>query len=68
MKIPIVLIADPGHPQSTWRVEGEDECAVISRVLGREGNEHKDKMFLYGPHMAELRRKLPTTTTCMFLP
>jgi len=67
VKIPIVLMADPGHEQSTWRVEGEEECAVISGVLGREVTGGKERMFLYGPHMADLRRKLPTTTICMFL-
>jgi len=67
VKIPIVLMADPGHEQSTWRVEGEEECAVISGVLGREVTGGKERMFLYGPHMADLRRKLPTTTVCMFL-
>ncbi|MGQ9586844.1 MAG: DUF61 family protein [Thermoplasmata archaeon] len=68
VKIPIVLMADPGHERSTWRVEGEEECAVISGLLGREDTGGKERMFLYGPHMADLRRKLPTTTICLFLP
>ncbi|OGS41847.1 MAG: hypothetical protein A3K67_08130, partial [Euryarchaeota archaeon RBG_16_62_10] len=65
IRLPIVLVADAGHEQSTWRVEGPEECAVVSAVLGRPEREPRDRLFLYAPHVAELRRKLPTATTCM---
>ena len=35
IRLPIVLVADAGHEQSTWRVEGPEEGAVVSAVLGR---------------------------------
>lgn len=68
IKLPIVLIADAGHEQSTWRVEGTEECAVVAAVLGRQDKDPRDRLFLYAPHVAELRRRLPTATTCMFVP
>lgn len=68
LKLPILLIADPSQEHSAWRVEGETECAVVSRLLDKQEGESKDKMYLYAPHMAVVRKKLPTTTVCMFLP
>jgi uncharacterized protein (UPF0216 family) len=68
VKLPIILIADAGHAQSTWRVQGEDECAVVASILGRDARGTTDRLFLYAPHVAALRRKLPTATACIFVP
>ncbi|MEM0343307.1 MAG: DUF61 family protein [Thermoplasmata archaeon] len=68
LRLPIVLMADASHEQSVWRVEGRAECAIISRVIGREWAEPKEKLFLYAPHVATVRRRLPTATTCAFVP
>lgn len=68
LKLPIIFMADAAHDQSVWRIEGEDECAVVSEILGRSGQETTSRMYLYGPHMAELRRALPTTTVCLYVP
>ena len=68
VKLPIVLIADAGQSQSTWRVEGKSECSLVSAVLGGKGRARSEKLFLYGPHVVELRRRLPTATTCIFVP
>lgn len=68
IRLPIVLMADASYEQSVWRVEGRAECAIVSRMLGRECAEPKEKLFLYAPHVAALRRRLPTATTCAFVP
>jgi len=68
LKLPIIVMADAGHEQSVWRVEGEEECAVVAEVLGRDEQEGRSRMYLYGPHMAKLRRELPTTTVCLYIP
>lgn len=68
VRLPIVLMADASHDQSVWRVEGPAECAIISRIIGREMVGSKDRIFLYAPHMAVLRRRLPTATACAFVP
>ena len=68
MKLPIVLFADASFEQSVWRVDGEAECKLISEILGKEQNEDSiGRMLLYAPHLAELRRKLPTATVCLFI-
>jgi len=67
IKIPIVLFADPSADQPAWRIEAEDDSRVISEMIEhrfvREG-----RLTLYAAHMSILRRKLPTTTVCVFLP
>ncbi len=68
LRLPIIVMADASHQQSVWRIEGEEECAVIAEVLGRSEPESPSRMFLYGPHMAVLRRELPTTTVCLYIP
>jgi len=68
VRLPIVLMADAGYEQSVWTVEGEEECAVVAEVLGRREWETRSRLHLYGPHMAALRRELPTTTVCLYLP
>lgn len=67
VRLPILLMADPLMSQSAWRVEGREECAVISEVLGRGNQEVREKMTLYAPHLAVIMRKLPTTVVCMYI-
>jgi hypothetical protein len=67
VKIPILLFSDRSQEQSAWRVEGLEECTVISHVLGKAGQPIRDPVFLYLPHMAIIRRKLPTTTVGVFV-
>jgi len=37
VKLPILVTAESSQEQSTWKVEGEAECAVVSYALEREG-------------------------------
>ena len=68
IKLPIVIMADSSHEQSAWRVEGETECALVLHLLGKGNPERKERIFLYAPHMATLRRAVPTVTVCMIVP
>lgn len=67
LKIPIILMADSSRSCSSWRIDGKVDCAVIARLLGREWDSERDQMFLYAPHVSVIRKKLPTTTMCMYL-
>ena len=68
IKLPIVLMADSSLEQSSWRVEGESECALVLHILGRDSSNDKARTFLYAPHVAALRRLLPTATVCLMMP
>jgi uncharacterized protein (UPF0216 family) len=68
VKLPILVTAESSQEQSTWKVEGEAECAVVSYALERERVEQRDRIFLYAPHLMALRKKLPSATVCIFMP
>jgi len=67
VKLPILLFTDTSQEQSAWRVEGTEECAVISHILGRSGQSIRDPAFLYLAHMTVIRRRLATTTASVFV-
>ena len=49
------------------RISGRSECAVISRILGKEKPEKSiDSMVIYYPHLLKIRKELPTTIQYMF--
>ena len=68
IKLPIVIFAESSHERSVWRIEGRDECGVIAAVLARPPDPEVQRLFLYAPHLALLRKELPTTTVCMVGP
>jgi len=68
IRLPIVIMADSSHEQSAWRIEGEVECTLVLHLLGKSGPELRSRVFLYAPHVADLRRKVPTASVCMLLP
>ena len=68
IRLPIVIMADSSHEQSAWRVEGEIECTLVLHLLGKSCSEIRSRVFLYAPHVAALRRKVPTASVCMLLP
>lgn len=68
VRLPILLIGDASQSGSMWKVEGSVECALISSILGRPLGSDRERMFLYAPHLIALRKRMPTTTTCIFMP
>lgn len=67
LRLPILLIAETAAEQSAWRVSGRLESLVVANAIGRPPPDG-DELRLYAPHLAELRRRLPTTTTALYLP
>jgi uncharacterized protein (UPF0216 family) len=60
-------MSDTGYETGAWKVEGKLEVKVMSRILGIEPDT-EERMRFYYPHLNDLRRRLPTSTTVMFLP
>ncbi len=67
LKLPILLMTDTSYPGGAWKVVGEVEVKAISKVVGREP-ESEGELRLFYPHLLELRRLLPTATTCLYMP
>jgi uncharacterized protein (UPF0216 family) len=67
LKLPIVLMSDTGFESSVWKSNGVLETTVVSKIIGREP-EREDMVLVYYPHLVELRRRMPTTVTVMYVP
>ena len=67
LRLPILIMTDTSVETGAWRVEGKLEVKVIAAVLGKEPDT-EDRIRFYYPHLNDLRRKLPTSTTVMYLP
>lgn len=67
LRLPILLMSDTSYEGGAWKVTGKVEARLISKILGRE-IDSEDEIRLYYPHLSEVRKKLPTTTTIMFMP
>lgn len=64
LRLPIYLEMSTSMERGAVRVSGRLECTVIKKILGieREG----DSITVYYPHLAKIRKELPTTTQYMF--
>lgn len=67
LRIPILIMTDTGSESGAWKVTGKVEARVIAKVLSRD-LDTEDTVRFYYPHLYELRKKLPTTTTVMYMP
>jgi uncharacterized protein (UPF0216 family) len=67
LRLPILIMTDTEGEGGAWKVIGKVEARLVARVLGRE-MDTEDMVRFYHPHLLDLRRKLPTTTTVMYLP
>jgi len=67
VRLPILIMTETGCESGAWKVEGRIEVKVIAAVLGKEPDS-EDKIRFYYPHLNELRRRLPTSTTVMYMP
>jgi len=68
LRLPIYLEMSSTMERGTIRIAGRVECMVIARILGiaKKGDEEKDSMTIYYPHLLKLRKELSTTTQFMF--
>lgn len=66
LRLPILIMTDT-EGEGAWKVTGRLEAKVVAKVLDRE-LDTDDMVRFYHPHLHELRKKLPTTTTVMYMP
>jgi len=67
LRLPILVMTDTESESGAWKVTGKVEAKVIAKVLERD-LDTEDMVRFYHPHLHELRKKLPTTTTVMYMP
>lgn len=67
LRLPILIMTETESETGAWKVTGKLEAKVIAKVLERE-LDTEDTVRFYHPHLHELRKKLPTTTTIMYMP
>ena len=67
LRIPILVMTDTESESGAWKVTGKVEAKVIAKALERD-LDTEDMVRFYYPHLHELRKKLPTTTTVMYMP
>lgn len=67
VRLPILVMTDTGADSGAWKVTGRVEAKLVAMILKRDPDA-EDMVLFYYPHLHELRRKLPTTTSVMFLP
>jgi uncharacterized protein len=67
LRLPILIGTDVSGEAGSWKVEGDTEVSVISRILGRRAYRG-DYMQIYYTDLLELRRRLPTLTAIIFVP
>lgn len=67
LRLPILIMTDTGSESGAWKVTGRVEAKVIAKVLRRD-LDTEDMVRFYYPHLHELRKKLPTTTSVMYMP
>ena len=67
LRLPILIMSDTGYEGGAWKVTGKIEVKVIAALLEREP-ESETEMRLFFPHLHQLRKSLPTTTTVMYAP
>ncbi len=67
LRLPIFVSTDISAESGAWKVEGEPEATVVSRILGK-------KMFkeglirLYHPDLRDLKCKIPDAIMMVFTP
>lgn len=67
LRLPVLIMTDTAYESGGWKVVGKVEARLVSKVLQREMDSDEEVRFFF-PHLNELRRKLPTCTTVMFMP
>lgn len=63
--LPIIIEYKPSFGEGVFMVRDRVASIVVSRILGLE---EKTELVIYRPQVFELRSRLKTTTTIIFLP
>lgn len=64
LQLPIIMMINPKFGRGAAKVMGGVEARVIADILQKELSD--DDLVIYRPEVAEVRRKLPTTTQYFF--
>lgn len=67
LRIPIMISTDLSGEYGAWKIEGETETSVLSKITGKRIFK-KDFLRFYHPDLADLRRRFPTVTVIAFVP
>ncbi|MBP6021105.1 MAG: DUF61 family protein [Candidatus Methanomethylophilaceae archaeon] len=67
LRIPIFVSTDTSSEAGAWKVEGNVEAEVVSKILGKK-TYREGFLRLHYPDLADLRRKLPELAVVLFLP
>lgn len=67
LRLPILIMTDTSYPGGAWKVSGRLEVKVVSKIINREP-ESEEEIRIFYPHLMELRKRLPTATTCLYVP
>ncbi len=67
LKLPIFVSTDTSYETGAWKIEGKDEAAVVSRILGKTLIK-EGYLRLYHPDLKELRQKIPDSIMIVFRP
>ncbi|HKM09255.1 MAG TPA: DUF61 family protein [Candidatus Methanomethylophilaceae archaeon] len=67
LRLPIIVTTDVSGERGAWKVDGKIETSVMSKILNRRPFR-EDRLHFYNPHLAELRKKFPTTVVLAFIP
>ena len=67
LRLPVFVSTDTAAERASWKIDGRTEVAVFSRVLGKRVHS-ADKLPIYYPDLAELKKKIPGLVFTLFLP
>lgn len=67
LRLPIVVSTDLSGDYGAWKIQGETETSVFSKIMGRKAFR-KDILRFYHPDLADLRRRFPTAVAVAFVP
>ena len=65
LRIPIYVSTDIGSEVSSWKIEGNVEASVVSKILGKKVYR-EGYLRLYHPDLKELQRKIPDAIIITF--
>lgn len=67
LRLPVFVSTDTASERAAWKIDGRTETAVFARVLGKRVHS-EDKLPIYYPDLAELKKKIPGLVFTLFLP
>ncbi len=67
LRIPLMVSTDLSGEYGAWKIEGETEASVLSKITGKKIFK-KGFLRFYHPDLADLRRRFPTAIIVVFVP